>query len=162
MKAIYRILVAPFRSAVILAATLGGLLAIFSGFAVSTKNVDHSVGSIPLNIILALVTLALTFLPSLYFRLYSYARISSVSDESYNPDRLKLVGVIGLVFEAIVFIFLTNAYMAAITDGGVGTLGILAITLLNTFAMAVWGVIALVLNFRRSTYIPGQKTVKHF
>lgn len=162
MKAIYRILATPLRSAVILSSALGGLLAIFSVFSVASGNTGESAAAIPLNVVFSLITIAITLLPGLYFRLYAYARYSDVTHEGYSAERLQTAGIVGLVIEALNFIFLLNAYMGAITGGGVGTLGVLVIAGFNIFWLIIWGIIALVLNFRRSTYLPTSEPRKLF
>jgi hypothetical protein len=162
LKAIYRILATPLRSAVILSSALGGLLAIFSVFAVASGSAGESAAAIPLNAVFSLITIAITLLPGLYFRLYAYARYSDVTPQGYDADRLRPTATAALIIEALNFIFLLNAYMGAITGGGVGTLGVLAIAGFNIFWMVIWGIIALVLNFRRSTYLPSQKAANRF
>jgi hypothetical protein len=157
LKTAYQILSRPLRSSVIISSALGALLAIFSVFSVASGGVRDSIAAVPLNATLALITIAITVLPGLYFRLYSYARFSDVTPQGYSGERFKLTVIVALIIEALNFTFLLNSYMAAITGGGVGTLGILAIVGFNVFWMLIWGVIALVLNFRRSTYLPSQK-----
>lgn len=154
MKTAYQILLRPGRSAVIISAALGALLAIFSVFSVAVRNDEVSAAAIPLNIILSMVTIVITFLPGLYFRLFSYARFADVTSEGADPRRLRTALLGAALIESMSLVFLLNAYMAAITGGGVGTLGVLAIAAGNLFWMAVWAVIALVLYFRRGAYTP--------
>ena len=154
MKTAYQIILRPARSAVIISAALGALLAIFSVFSVAARNDQVSAAAIPLNVILSMVTIAITFLPGLFFRLFSYARFADVTSEGSDPRRLRPVLLGGALIESVTVVFLLNAYMAAITGGGVGTLGVLAIAIGNLFWMAVWAVIALVLYFRRGAYTP--------
>jgi hypothetical protein len=148
LKTAYQILARPLRSSVIISSALAALLAIFSMFSVASGSVQESTAAVPLNAIFSLVTIGVTLLPGLFFRLFSYARIADVIPIGINHDRLKLTAIIALVIESLNIVFLLNAYMAAITGGAVGALGVLAIAGFNLFWMAIWGFAALVLYFR--------------
>lgn len=154
LKTAYQILLRPGRSAVIISAALGALLAIFSVFSVAARNDEVSAAAIPLNVVLSMVTIVITFLPGLYFRLFSYARFADATSEGADPRRLRTALLAAALIESMSIVFSLNAYMAAITGGGVGTLGVLAIAAGNLFWMAVWAVIAFVLYFRRGAYTP--------
>lgn len=154
MKTAYQILLRPGRSAVIISAAFAALLAIFSVFSVAARSDQASAAAIPMNVVLAMVSVVVTFLPALFFRLFSYARLADVTPEGSSPSRLRPVTLFGALIESINVVFLLNAYMAAITGGGVGTLGIFAVTIFNIFWIAVWGITALVLYFRRGAYVP--------
>lgn len=158
LKTAYQILLRPGRSAVIISAAFAALLAIFSVFSVAARNDQVSAAAVPMNVVLSMVTIVLTFLPALYFRLFSYARLADITSEGSNPVRLRPVTLSGALIESINVVFLLNAYMAAITGAGVGTLGIFAIAVFNIFWMIVWGIAALVLYFRRGTYISPTKS----
>lgn len=149
MKTAYQILSRPLRSSVIISSALAALLTIFSVFSLASGNVRESTASIPLNVVFSLVTIGVTLVPGLCFRLFSYARIADVTPVGVDHDRLRPTAIIALVIESLNITFLLNAYMAAITGGGVGTLGVLAIAGFNLFWMAIWGVAAVLLYLRR-------------
>lgn len=156
LKTAYQILLRPGRSTVIISAAFAALIAIFSVFSVAARNDQASAAAIPMNVVLVMVSILFTFLPALYFRLFSYARLADVTPEGSNPLRLRPTVLFGALIESINVVFLLNAYMAAITGGGVGTLGVFAVSAFNIFWIAVWGIAALVLYFRRGVYIPAK------
>lgn len=149
LKIAHRILTRPGRSSVILSVALSALLIIFSVFSAITQNDRTAAAAIPINVTLALFTVGATLLPGLFFRMYCYSHfMQSNPSGSYLGEvsldrRQKKVALIALVVESLNLTFLLNAYVAAITGGGIGTLGLLAISGFNLLWLIVWGFAAL-------------------
>lgn len=162
LKTTYQILLRPGRSAVIISVALAALVVILTVPTAVLHSDAEKNAAIPLNVAFSLITIAVTLLPGLFLRFFSYARIADVTAAVVDRIRLKNVTMVALLIESLNIVFLLNAYLAATTGGGVGTLGVFAIAAFNIFWMIVWGVIALVLYFRRSTTIPGLKAPQTF
>lgn len=141
LKTTYQIVTSPGRTAFVISSALAAVVTIFSIFAVFYlgDNSDRT-GGILVGAPLSILTIAFTFLPGLYLRLYCYSRYLDLMQYSEHHDRKQknTVIIVGTL-ESLNLLFLLNAYMAAITSGGLGFFGILAVAVYNLFWLAIAG-----------------------
>lgn len=139
MKVLENILKRPLIASIYYTGSLAVLLLIYALMNASSSASD-SVGfagnALPLNFALTVLSLGVTLLPGTLLRFFTFEIIWR---KLGHRSALAAVLIIGEIFGMI---FLLNFYMGSITSGGLGSLALVLVSLINIGIVIFWGIAA--------------------
>lgn len=149
MKILESILKRPIFSGVFYVSSIGALLLIYSIYNVSLRRdqVGFEINAVPLNFLFTLFSLGLTLLPAVAVRLFAF----EIAWRKFGHRAALATALI--IFELMGMLMILNFYMNSITNGGIGSVALVIVSLVNLLGAVVWGIIAAGLWFSTRTRV---------
>lgn len=141
MKTLESILKRPVMSGIFYVGSITALLLAYSIYNVALRReqVGFEINAVPLNFLFTIFSLCLTLLPLVAVRLFAF----EIAWRKFQNR--KAVAALLVSSELVGMLMILNFYMNSITNGGIGSVGLVIVSLLNLFGAVVWGIIASVL-----------------
>lgn len=137
MKTLETILRRPLAAGIYYVGIIAVFLLIYSIYSIAERReqIGFAINALPLNFAFTVFSLALTLLPSVALRLFSF---DILWRKVGHRAAITAVLVIG---ETLGMMFTLNLYMGALIGGGVGSLELVMVSLLNCVGVFFWGVV---------------------